>query len=135
MLGLGEHPTRGRDRRQLKFPPRESAPLSVLAGDALDGRFRCWRGMSGLGYTFSVYEVASCPAYEHAVMMGVVVAPDGARRIVSIGDTGCFPDLFLANAAASRAPDGRTEFHIHLLARSRAERLAVIADLRQARSS
>jgi hypothetical protein len=135
MLRLDEHPTRDCDPGAAKFQQRDSAPLSVLSGDALDGRFRCWRGMSGLGYTFSVYDVASCPAYEHAVMMAVVVAPDGGRRIQSIGDTGCFPDLFLANAARSRARDSRTEFHIHLLARSRAERLAVIADLGHARAS
>ena len=33
----------------------ESAPLSILAGEGLGGRFRFWRGASGRRFMFSVY--------------------------------------------------------------------------------
>ena len=129
MLALDEHSavrcaqTAGSRRRA------DSAPLTVLAGDALDGRFRCWRGRSGRRYVFSVYNSISCPAYEHAVLMVAATTPDGERRILSIVETGCFPDIALAKAAATTSGDGALEFHIHLLARSPAERSKLIGDL------
>jgi hypothetical protein len=127
MLALGEHPTRRSDISARNRGRDDSAPLSALAGDALGGRFRSWRGRSGRRYVFSVYDPLSCPAYEDAVMI-VAEASDGERRVVSIGETGSFPDIALAKAAG-QATSGRLELHVHLLARSRAERLALIADL------
>jgi hypothetical protein len=109
----------------------DSASLVALAGGALDARFRSWRGASGQRYTFSVYGRRSCPAYENAVAMVARIEPDGARRIIFIGDTGCFPDILFAEAANHIPADGEVEFHVHLLATSRAGRAAVIADLSQ----
>jgi hypothetical protein len=120
---LRRHPAAGNCRRA------DSAPLSALAGDALDSRFRSWRGRSGRRYVFSVYDRLSCPAYEDAVMMVIAAAPEDQQRIVAISLTGCFPGIDLAAAGRLHAADSRIEFHIHLLARSRADRLAVIADL------
>ena len=85
-----------------------SAPLRALAGDALDARFRSWRGASGRRYVFSVYDRQSCPAFEHAVAFcrGGRTGWRAARdRLVE--DTGCFPDIVLANAAAKELPCGR----------------------------
>jgi hypothetical protein len=144
MLALREQPAHRRERPAMNVRPAdpsavardgESTPLLALAGGALDGRFRSWRGASGQRYIFSVYDRQSCPAYEHAVTMIATVEPDGERRIIFVGDTGCFPDILLANAARKSPADREIEFHVHLLATSRAQRSAVVADLVQARRS
>lgn len=128
MLALEEFPA-GRSELAPRDRRRDGgAPLSALAGEALESRFRAWRGSSGRRYVFSVYDAASCPAYQDALMIVADTTADGDWRLLSIGDTGCFPDLALAKARGRKA-DGRLELHLHLLARSRAERIAAISDL------
>jgi hypothetical protein len=108
----------------------ESAPLSVLAGEDLGGRFRFWRGASGRRYMFSVYSSEACPAYDRAVLVGAAVEADGSRRILFIDDTGAFPEPALGRARARLAKArSKIEFHVHLLAVSPAERTALIDDL------
>jgi hypothetical protein len=119
-------------RSSAPFYAGASAPLRALAGEALAARFRSWRGASGRRYIFSIFDRQSCPAYEHVVAMIVRRDPDGERRIMFIGDTGCFPELALARAAKEIPVAGEIEFHLHMLATSRAERNAMIADLAQA---
>jgi hypothetical protein len=119
-------------RSSAPFHAGASAPLRALAGEALAARFRSWRGASGRRYIFSIFDRQSCPAYEHVVAMIVRRDPDGERRIMFIGDTGCFPELALARAAKEIPVAGEIEFHLHMLATSRAERNAMIADLAQA---
>jgi hypothetical protein len=103
--------------------------LSSLADEALGARFRYWRGASGRRYVFSVYDRQTCPAYEHAVLIIWALGQDRARRVIFIGDTGAFPDIVFANAEKGSGAERGIEFHIHLLATSRAERVAVMADL------
>ena len=111
----------------------DNRELSVLAGDPLAGRFRHWRGLSGARYIFSVYDQASCPAYDDVVLMIAAVEADESRRIVFIADTGVLPELTIARARKVAASiDGPVEFHVHLLAGSRPERAAAIEDLRPA---
>jgi hypothetical protein len=112
-----------------------SAPLRALAGEAFAARFRSWRGVSGRRYIFSVFDRQSCPAYEHVVAMIVARDVDGERRIMFIDDTGGFPDLTLAKAVTGIPAEREVEFHFHLLATSRPERAAMIADLSQASRS
>ena len=112
-------------------PAVANAELAALAGEALAGRFRHWRGRSGRRYAFSVYDPASCPAYEDAVLIVAAVGPGGERRIVSIADTGALPEIAVARARAiASSLEARVECHVHLLAASRLEREAAIADLR-----
>jgi hypothetical protein len=109
----------------------DSGRLAALAGGALAERFRRWRGASGQRYIFSVYDRGTCPAYDHAVLIAAMVAANGERRVAFIADTGALPDLALSEAAErSGAIGAGVEFHVHLLAASRVERAAVIADLR-----
>jgi hypothetical protein len=111
----------------------DSAPLLALAGDALEARFRSWRGTSGRRYVFSLYRPHNCPAYSHAVMIVATVNAAGERTAVFIADTSCFPEIVLANAAEKwMKVEAGIEFHIHLLANSTAERRALIADLSHA---
>jgi hypothetical protein len=122
-------------RFSASYSESASAPLRALAGEALAARFRSWRGVSGRRYIFSVFDRQSCPAYEHVVAMIVARDPDGERRIMFIDDTGSFPDLALAKAMMGIPAEPEVEFHVHLLATSRPERAAMIADLTQASRS
>ena|SRR5579883_439717 len=117
-----------------KTPRRvDNRELAALAGKALACRFRYWRGASGRRYVFSVYDPASCPAYEDVVLIAAAVTESGERRILSIVDTGALPELAVARARGIAAsPATRIECHVHLLAGSRAERAAAIDDLRPA---
>jgi hypothetical protein len=128
MLALDEHPAGPSELAARNRRSDASAPLSALAGEALGSRFRSWRGSSGRRYVFSVYDAQTCPAYENALMIVAEATAEGGRRLISIGDTGCLPDLALAKARRVGAGAG-LEFHVHLLARSRVERIAAISDL------
>jgi hypothetical protein len=108
----------------------DNRELSALAGDSLAGRFRHWRGSSGRRYIFSVYDPDSCPAYDGVVLIGAAIDENNERRIIFVADTGILPDVALARAREKAAAcDCAVEFHVHLLASSRRERAAAIADL------
>jgi hypothetical protein len=112
---------------------REGEPLAALAGEGLGVRFRGWRGASGKRYIFSVYESADCPAYCDAVLMAVAVGWDGERRIIAMTDTSGFPEpnvsRLLRRGSEIAEP---VEYHVHLLAKTAAERAAVIEDIEAA---
>lgn len=111
----------------------DNGPLAALAGEALGARFRSWRGVTGRRYVFSVYAPRDCPAYDHAVVIVAATDDAGDRTALLIADTGCFPEIVLARAAAQWSGAGAgVEFHVHLLAPSPAARRAVIADLSHA---
>src|SRR5579872_530680 len=108
-----------------------NSELAALAGETLAGRFRHWRGASGRRYVFSVYDSDACPAYDDAVLIVATIGPSGERRIVSIADTGALPEIAVAHARRiASSLSMRVECHVHLLAASRFEREAAIADLR-----
>jgi hypothetical protein len=103
---------------------------AALAGTPLASRFCYWEGFSGRRYVFSVYEASDCPAFCNAVLLPVV--RDGARRrrTASIFDTGAFPESVVARVEREFSAFGpNLEFHLHLLARSPAEREAALVDL------
>jgi len=108
---------------------KESAPLLALADDPLGARFRSWRGASGRRYVFSVYDPLDCPAYSYAVIIVAAVDNAGNRTALLVADTGCFPEIVLANAATKWSGELQMELHVHLLANSAAGREALIADL------
>ena len=104
--------------------------LAALADTSLASRFCTWKGRSGRRYVFSVYPAPGCPAFRDALLLAVVRDRDGRRRAISICDTGPFPELAVARVEREADEYGRgVEFHLHLLARSRAERIAALADL------
>jgi hypothetical protein len=104
--------------------------MAALAGTPLASRFWSWAGLSGRRYVFSVYPVSACPAFCNAVMLAAVRYGAGRRRVVSVRDTGAFPEVVVARAKCElRAFGPSLEFHLHLLASSPAEREATVADL------
>jgi hypothetical protein len=110
-------------------PRAANQPLAALADASFAQRFRHWRGASGRRYIFSVYDPLACPSYDNAVLIGAARDENDEVRIVWVADTGALPDIALARAKEETAVFGASEFHIHLLATTRAERLALIEDL------
>ena len=104
--------------------------LAALAGTPFASRFFSWAGLSGRRYVFSVYPAPTCPAYCDAIMLAAVRDASGRRRVISVHDTGAFPEPVVARAEREhRAFGSRLEFHLYLLASSPEEREATVADL------
>jgi hypothetical protein len=107
-----------------------AAPLHALQASELAGRYARWQGASGLRYLFSVYAPETCPAYCDAILAVAGYDALGRRTILSIEDTGEFPEPALARATTLAAMSGgRVEFHLHLLAATRGARRSAIGDL------
>ena len=104
--------------------------LAALAGMPFSSRFCSWTGLSGRRYVFSVYPASTCPAFCDAILLAAVREGAGRRRVVSVRETGAFPEPVVAKAQRElRAFGPGLEFHLHLLTMSGAERAATVADL------
>jgi hypothetical protein len=104
--------------------------LAALTGTPFFSRFFSWAGLSGRRYVFSVYPASDCPAYRDAVMLAAVRDGFGRRHVVSVRDTGAFPEAVVARAVHELREFGSgLELHLHLLSRSPEEREATVADL------
>jgi hypothetical protein len=110
------------------------AALAALAGMPFSRRFWSWTGLSGRRYVFSVYPASTCPAFCHAVLLAAVRDGAGRLRVVSVCDTGAFPEPVIARAQREyRACGPGLEFHLHLLPSSPADRAVTLSDLAIAR--
>jgi hypothetical protein len=99
---------------------------------AIKDRFWYWTGASGRRYIHSVYPVNDCPPLPGAVF--VLVKREGPLRIV-VGMGRFSP--FWDGVGRGYGPNGLAqaeadEVHVHLLAKSLAERDAILNDLRDA---
>ena len=104
--------------------------FAALSRTALATRYLSWEGASGKSYVFTVYAAADCPAFCDAVLLVVARGAGSRRWVLAALDTGPFPEPALARAERDFSRFGDAlEFHIHLLARSPAERREAIADL------
>ena len=109
---------------------RRGSSLAALEGMPISSRFCSWGGLSGHRYVFSVNPASECPAFRDAVLLAVVRDMTGQRRVVSVRETGAFPEPVVEKAQRElRAFGPGLEFHLHLLAPSPAERAATVADL------
>jgi hypothetical protein len=109
---------------------RRGSSLAALDGMPISSRFCSWVGLSGRRYVFSVYPASECPAFRDAVLLAVIRDMTGQRRVVSVRETGAFPEPVVAKVQRElRAFGPGLEFHLHLLATSPLERAATVADL------
>jgi len=109
---------------------RRGSSLAALDGMPISSRFCSWVGLSGRRYVFSVYPALECPAFRDAVLLAVIRDMTGQRRVVSMRETGSFPEPAVAKAQRElRAFGPGLEFHLHLLTTSAAEWTATVADL------
>jgi hypothetical protein len=129
--GVSESPATGwtaamSDRQDQK----RGSSLAALDGMPISSRFCSWVGQSGQRYVFSVYSPFECPAFRDAILLAAVRDMTGQRRIVSVRETGAFPEPVVAEIQREfRVFGPGLEFHLHLLARSPTERAAIVADL------
>jgi hypothetical protein len=104
--------------------------LAALDGMPISSRFCSWVGLSGRRYVFSVYPASECPAFRDAVLLAAIRDMTGQRRVVSVRETGPFPEPVVEKAQHElRAFGPGLEFHLHLLATSPLERAATVGDL------
>ncbi len=104
--------------------------LAALDGMPISSRFCSWVGLSGRRYVFSVYPALECPAFSDAVLLAVIRDMTGQRRVISVRETGPFPEPVVEKAQRELGAFGPgLEFHLHLLATSPVERAATVADL------
>jgi hypothetical protein len=109
---------------------RRGSSLAALDGMPISSRFCSWVGLSGRRYVFSVYPALECPAFRDAVLLAVIRDMTGQRRVISVRETGSFPEPAVAKAQRElRAFGPGLEFHLHLLTTSAAEWTATVADL------
>lgn len=107
-----------------------SASLAALAGMPISSRFCSWLGLSGRRYVFSVYPATDCPALRDAVLLAVVRDMTGQRRVISVRETGSYPEPVIVKTLHELQAFGSgLEFHLYLLGASSSERAAAVADL------
>ena len=104
--------------------------FAALSQSPLTSQFLAWRGASGKSYVVSIYAPADCPPFCDAILLTVARDQAGVRRILAAIDTGAFPEPVVARAERDLGASAEAiEFHVHLLARTAAERRAILADL------
>lgn len=109
---------------------RRGYSLAALAGMPISSRFCSWKGRSGRRYVFSVYPASACPAFCYAILLAAVRDANGRRRVLSVRETGTFPEPAVASAQRELEGFGpAVELHLHLLAASPEERRTAVADL------
>ncbi len=108
------------------------APLASLRGETMMHRFHAWTGASGRRYVTSVFAVdwsqryAGLPDFDGFVLIPVV-RRGTLRRPTSI--VAVERDSEKQRAIVAALADQATEWHVHLLADRRTDRVAVVADL------
>ena len=109
---------------------KRGSSLAALDGMPISSRFCSWIGLSGRRYVFSVYSSGECLAFRDAILLAAVRDMTGQRRIVSVRETGSFPEPVVAEIQRElRAFGPGLEFHLHLRATSPKERAAIVGDL------
>ena len=111
-----------------KIPTNEPARIGV--SDDPDSRFWYWRGASGQRYIHSVYDLSSCPPLPGAVYVAARSSEGGCREAVACGVLPRAPGAAMRAVFAKLAEAGAEELHVHLLASSPADALAIRDDLR-----
>jgi hypothetical protein len=93
-------------------------------------RFHFWTGASGKRYVHTVYSLFDCPTIEDANYILVRRADKATRTVLAIGRL-CNQNasLNLAEIRQHASALGADEVHVHLLATSEQEALAVEEDL------
>lgn len=120
------------DVRTRRASKETNLPLDDVATAVSENppRFHFWTGASGKRYVHTVYSLFDCPTLEDANYILVRRADKGARTVLAIGRL-CNQNasLNLAEIRQHASALGADEVHIHLLAASPQEALAVEEDL------
>ena len=89
-----------------------------------------WVSASRRRIAHTIYSLIGCPPVSSATYLLVHRAADGACRILAVRRTHSrFPSLNLARIRKAGARLGANEVHLHLAARTDAERRAIVTQL------
>lgn len=101
-----------------------------MSGFGEPSRLREWVGFSGRRYLHIVYGLVECPSVPKVNYTLVRRDPQGRETILRVGRASHeAPTLNLAQIRQEGALLGANEVHLHVLARSEAERVMVEFDL------
>jgi hypothetical protein len=93
-------------------------------------QLRTWQGASGRRYLHIAYSLLACPAVPNANYVLARRMPDGHLKALKVGRVQHdAPTLNLAQIRHEGALLGANEVHLHVLAKSDAERILVEFDL------
>lgn len=93
--------------------------------------FCFWQGASGERYVHNVYSLIGCPQLAAGNFILFARDAEGVRRPLHVGHlSNEAPSLNLAEIRRLGATLGASEVHVHLLAKSEAERCVIELDLR-----
>jgi hypothetical protein len=120
------------DVRTRRASNKANQPFEVTAqvDPEISPRFHFWTGASGKRYVHTVYSLFDCPTIEDANYILVRRADRATRTVLAIGRL-CNQNvsLNLAEIRQHASALGADEVHVHLLASSPQEALAVEEDL------
>ena len=117
-----------------KRAPRAPEALAVQPtpppAPALSHDFTFWRGASGSRYVHTVYPLLECPEVPNTNVVLVRRLGVGQPEVLHVGRVEQdAPSLNLAEIRRTAALLGANEVHVHLLARTTAERRFIEHDL------
>lgn len=115
-----------RTSKNINLPPEDAVPMSSQT----QPRFHFWTGASGKRYVHTVYSLFDCPSVEDANYILVRRSDKATRTVLAIGRL-CNENasLNLAEIRQHASALGADEVHVHLLAASPQEAMAVEEDL------
>ena len=118
--------------RHVSSPP--DALQSRLSGEADEflapQSMKSWRGASGQNWTYVVFTLIGCPAFESANFILIKRTAEGRRKVLRIGRTETSSaSLNLARIRRDGATLGANEVHVYAQAESDQQRAAIDFDL------
>src|SRR5262245_35606197 len=109
---------------------RQAKTARPSASATLKNDFTFWRGATGQRYVHTIYPLFECPELPAANVMLVRRHASGRVEVMLIGRVEhTAQSLNLAEVRRKAATLGANEVHVHLLAASASERLAIERDL------
>jgi hypothetical protein len=111
-------------------PEAGSRRLQEALAKATPARLQEWAGASGRQYLHLVYGLIDCPAVPSVNYVLARRRPDGGHAALKVGRASHdAPTLNLAQIRHEGAVLGADEVHIHVLAKTEAERILVEFDI------
>jgi len=108
----------------------EAVPQVGTGLPSADAQLEIWHGASGKPFLHLAYSLIQCPAMPKANYLLVRRGADGVRSVLKVGRVSHdAPSLNLAQIRQEGAILGAQEVHLHVLARSDAERILVEFDV------
>ena len=104
-------------------------PARIVTGQDPDSRFWYWRGVSGRRYIHSIYDPGQVPPLPGAIYVAARRVAPGRCEALACGVFPRTAGARMEHLLSALREKGAEEIHVHLLASSPADSLAVRDDL------